>query len=294
MSFTTSTLSISSPISSPNTVTTKTAAEKGNFVMSLSSSKANIATNNDGSLNSNSNTSRVMDDDSNPRSCILQVGVSTGQLCGVANTKHINMMIKDENSISVNRKHPAVIVLVTAMADLLRDVLRATESLQLNLVLSVREKLELNKRKYPVELCKGKAGKYTQYSQQTGITPANQFTNKKTKDHTSATNGCFISEFLPALPELANEIIEFATARDWEQYHTPRNIILALLGEVGELAEIVQWKGDENNIKLSSKELEQLSHELADVTIYLLRLATVCNLVSPLYEELKKRTDSNK
>ena len=83
----------------------------------------------------------------NPRSCILQVGVSAGRLCGVANSH-----LLDENG-SQSR------ALVLAMTDLLRDLHRASQSLNLNIVRSIHTKLELNNRKYPVSLCK--VGRYS-------------------------------------------------------------------------------------------------------------------------------------
>jgi hypothetical protein len=86
--------------------------------------------------------SNADDDAMNPRSCILQVGVSTGRLCGVANT---HMSGKQQDSSKV---------LVLAMSELLHDVWRSSQSLQLDLILSIRNKIELNRRKYPVELCK--------------------------------------------------------------------------------------------------------------------------------------------
>jgi dCTP diphosphatase len=102
-----------------------------------------------------------------------------------------------------------------------------------------------------------------------------------------------MAEFLEELPTLAHDIKIFSEARSWAQFHTARNIVLALLGEVGELAELVQWKGDHDNDDLNSpltfepKELDKLSQELADVSIYLLRLATVCDVVDPLCEALQ-------
>jgi dCTP diphosphatase len=46
------------------------------------------------------------------------------------------------------------------------------------------------------------------------------------------------------LEELRQRLARFAAEREWEQYHTPRNLMLALTGEVGELAELFQWRGD--------------------------------------------------
>lgn len=46
------------------------------------------------------------------------------------------------------------------------------------------------------------------------------------------------------LEQLRRELQAFAAQREWEQYHTPRNLLLALVGEVGELSEIFQWRGE--------------------------------------------------
>ena len=72
---------------------------------------------------------------------------------------------------------------------------------------------------------------------------------------------------------------QFAVEREWEQYHTPRNLLLALTGELGELAELFQWKGDTDDpLTLSLTEHDKVGQELADVTIYLCRLADVCGV----------------
>lgn len=95
------------------------------------------------------------------------------------------------------------------------------------------------------------------------------------------------------LPELTNDIAAFASARHWDQYHTPRNLVLAMLGEVGELAELVQWMGDDDDddndsskAEFSSRDLDKLSQELADVSIYLLRIATECKVVDEVIKGL--------
>ncbi len=75
-------------------------------------------------------------------------------------------------------------------------------------------------------------------------------------------------------------IRNFANERQWDRYHTPRNIALALLGEVGELAELFQWSGDEGLVHdmLSEETLDKVGQEIADVSIYLLRLCDVCHV----------------
>ena len=59
--------------------------------------------------------------------------------------------------------------------------------------------------------------------------------------------------------------------------YTPRNLVLALIGEFGESAELFQWKGD-GNFVMTEDELDKVGQELADITIYLLRLAHVCSI----------------
>jgi dCTP diphosphatase len=76
------------------------------------------------------------------------------------------------------------------------------------------------------------------------------------------------------LEELRQQVATFAHDRDWDQFHSVRNLILALVGEVGELAEVVQWTSDDKiNELLKSGGQERLAQELADVLIYLVRLA---------------------
>ena len=77
-----------------------------------------------------------------------------------------------------------------------------------------------------------------------------------------------------------SEIRAFVHARDWEQFHTPRNLVLALTGEVGELAEIIQWKTDQEVVELlkTSDGRAAIEAELADVATYVLRLADVMEI----------------
>lgn len=84
----------------------------------------------------------------------------------------------------------------------------------------------------------------------------------------------------PNLEEIRKTVAEFAEQRNWTQFHTPRNLLLALVGEVGELAEIFQWKGEvEPGLKnWNDQEKKHLEEELSDVFIYLIRLADSCNV----------------
>jgi NTP pyrophosphatase (non-canonical NTP hydrolase) len=80
--------------------------------------------------------------------------------------------------------------------------------------------------------------------------------------------------------ELRDRLRRFAVARNWSGFHSPRNLALALTGEIGELASELQWVSDE----LVSAHLRQpeararLADEVADVLIYLVRFADVCGI----------------
>jgi dCTP diphosphatase len=82
------------------------------------------------------------------------------------------------------------------------------------------------------------------------------------------------------LDDLARELRRFAAERDWEQFHTPKNLAISLAVEVGELLEHVQWgTDDEIADRLRSPHgRAAMAEELADVLIYLTRLADVAGI----------------
>jgi len=81
---------------------------------------------------------------------------------------------------------------------------------------------------------------------------------------------------MTGLEDLARRLRGFASARDWEQFHTPKNLAMALAGEVGELLEVFQWLTPQQSAAvLSGERAHDVEDELADVLIYLVRLADV-------------------
>ena len=84
---------------------------------------------------------------------------------------------------------------------------------------------------------------------------------------------------------------EFAAAREWEQFHTPKNLAMALAGEAGELLELFQWLTPEQAARITdtARGKEAISHELADVLGHVVRLADVLgiNLVQALWDKLR-------
>jgi dCTP diphosphatase len=87
----------------------------------------------------------------------------------------------------------------------------------------------------------------------------------------------------PTLEGIRRLHAEFSEERGWNKYHTPRNLLLALVGEVGELSELFQWKGEvEEGLKdWDPEEKKHLEEELSDVLIYLVRLADKCDVDLP-------------
>ena len=83
-----------------------------------------------------------------------------------------------------------------------------------------------------------------------------------------------------SLRELQNRLQQFATDRDWDQFHNPKNLVMALTGEVGELAEIFQWLTAEQATAIMEDSLkaEHVREELADVFGYVLRLASILDV----------------
>lgn len=79
---------------------------------------------------------------------------------------------------------------------------------------------------------------------------------------------------------LKAEIRAFADVRDWEQFHTPKNLSMAVAGEAGELVAEFQWltAKESERSELSDEKLTDIELEIADVAIYLLRLTDVLNI----------------
>ena len=77
--------------------------------------------------------------------------------------------------------------------------------------------------------------------------------------------------------DLKSEIRAFADARDWQQFHTPKNLSMAIAGEAGELVAEFQWLTADQSMRsnMSDEKLRDVELEIADVAIYLIRLADV-------------------
>ena len=75
------------------------------------------------------------------------------------------------------------------------------------------------------------------------------------------------------LTELIHKLRDFARERDWEQFHTPKNLAIAMIVEAAELVEHFQWLTPEQSAALNTDKLEEVRQEIGDVLIYLTRFA---------------------
>ena len=92
-------------------------------------------------------------------------------------------------------------------------------------------------------------------------------------DATDTTSGTALVD----LAQLAVRLEQFADERDWAQFHSPKNLVMALTGEVGELSEIFQWMPEEASKEAGRdpQTAKAVQDELADVLLYLVRLSSV-------------------
>ncbi len=81
-----------------------------------------------------------------------------------------------------------------------------------------------------------------------------------------------------ALTELRDAMRRFAAERDWDRFHTPKNLAMALSGEAGELIEHFQWLTAEESASLPAPVRDEVALELADVLLYLVRLGDVLGI----------------
>ncbi|MDH5654535.1 MAG: nucleotide pyrophosphohydrolase [Spirochaetia bacterium] len=94
-----------------------------------------------------------------------------------------------------------------------------------------------------------------------------------------------------AFKDLTVQLRKFAHDRDWEQFHSPKNLAMALAGEAGELLEHFQWLTEKQSAELSGKKLKEAGEELADILIYLIRISDQLNL--DLIDEVQNKIKIN-
>ena len=89
------------------------------------------------------------------------------------------------------------------------------------------------------------------------------------------------------MAELTEELRRFASEREWEPFHSPKNLSMALSVEVAELAEHFQWLSQEESRNIAGEEREEVADEIGDVLIYLTRISDILD-IDPVASALRK------
>lgn len=92
------------------------------------------------------------------------------------------------------------------------------------------------------------------------------------------------------LEKIRLRINQFASDRDWDKFHSPKNLSMALIAEAAELVEHFQWLTEEQSANLSPPKLKEVEEELADIFIYLVRTADKLgiNLIEAAQQKIQK------
>lgn len=98
----------------------------------------------------------------------------------------------------------------------------------------------------------------------------------------------------PSLAGLRRQLRHFADARDWGQFHTPKNLAMALSVEAAELLECFQWLTPEQSARPGAAERRAIEEEMADVLLYLLRLSDVLGVDLPRAAQRKMAVNARK
>jgi NTP pyrophosphatase (non-canonical NTP hydrolase) len=83
---------------------------------------------------------------------------------------------------------------------------------------------------------------------------------------------------LDSLDDLRERLRGFAAERDWEQFHTPKNLAMSIGIEAAEIMEHFQWLSAAQSLELDNAARQEVAHEIADVLLYLIRLADVLDI----------------
>lgn len=94
-----------------------------------------------------------------------------------------------------------------------------------------------------------------------------------------------------SLENLRSRLKVFVEERDWEQFHSPKNLAMAMIVEAAELVEHFQWMTEQQSRELSVEKNELIAQEIADTFVYLLRIADVLKI--DLIEAANRKLDIN-
>ncbi len=81
-----------------------------------------------------------------------------------------------------------------------------------------------------------------------------------------------------SLEDLRARLKAFVQERDWEQFHSPKNLAMAMIVEAAELVEHFQWMTEQESLEISAEKRDEVAQEIADTFVYLLRMADVLEI----------------
>ena len=160
---------------------------------------------------------------------------------------------------------------------ILRQLTTLCDLLKVNLKWALKRKIALNELRYDEKKVRnGSCQKYTEYFKTTEL---HSITYKSTidtlvPDEELQASSVFDSNTIKIIQE---QLAIFNKKRGWCKTHTPRNIVLCLMSEIGELSQLFQWLPD-NKITIDNVTIDQACQEIADIIIYLLNLASACEI----------------
>ena len=95
------------------------------------------------------------------------------------------------------------------------------------------------------------------------------------------------------MKDLFKQVQKFRQDRDWDRYHSPKNLAIALLVEAGELAEHFQWLTEEQSLRLAPDKLAEVREEIGDVLIYLTNICDKLDIdpIKAAKDKLKKNEE---
>ena len=95
------------------------------------------------------------------------------------------------------------------------------------------------------------------------------------------------------ISKIQSQLEKFANERNWRQFHTPKNLAMALSVEVSELVEIFQWLRAEESISPDQKQTDAIKSEVADIAMYLLRFCSILeiDIEEAIENKLKKNAE---
>jgi len=95
------------------------------------------------------------------------------------------------------------------------------------------------------------------------------------------------------LERLREQLRDFSAAREWDKFHSPKNLAMALAGEAGELLEVFQWLTEDQSGALDAKQQQAARDEVADILLYLVRIADRLG-IDPVAEATRKMHENER